>query len=330
VRNQYAVDPDDTTSVARAKWWETLPLNDAEPYEAAAWTYTRITVGVEEESDEPGLSGDPDDLDVEDAAWWDTLGGEGPKPYATATWQYLADSDLVLELVEISTTELINLDEGLFGNPEPRADYDAGLFGFRSGLILGEILYTETGYAIQVKRTFAEIKVYDSLASSPGPLPRIAQPLGNLATEPNGSGDTMLLDPPTLGDTSLGTDPNDTELKSDVPPLESSEILVNGGGFDGFAVELQRTSNREDDRPPGTLLGQVNYELFGQVATITSWDHYNWEDDEPIRRAVRAMINGLPAEINEVRVLDDPTAFWQSLGFNRAYKGDPYIHFFPG
>jgi hypothetical protein len=383
VRTQYAVDPDDVTSSARVAWWESLPLNDAEPYETAAWKYSQTVTEVTEESDEPGPMGDRDDLDVEESPWWETIGGEGPKPYeaaawsyvsavisevedacgdvaladntplppdlecpsgewwatiggegpkpyATATWQYLYDSDLILEIIAISTTELAPLDEGVFGEGGEQASYDAGLFGSSPGILIDGVFYITTGYGIEVKRTFAEIKVYDSLASSPGPLPRISQPVGNLATEPNGGGDVMLLDPPTLGDTDLSTDPYDTQIETDIPPLESQEILINGGGFDGFAIEFQRLSHKLDDVPPGQLLGQVNYEVFGSVATITSWDHYNWEDDTPVRKAVLAMLNGLPDGVIEVRVLDEPTALWQSLGFNRAYKGDPYIHYFPG
>ena len=330
MRNKYAVDPDDVTSSARVAWWESLPLNDAEPYATAAWKYSQTVLEVTEESDEPSSMGDQDDLDVEEVSWWETIGGEGPKPYATATWQYLFDSDLLFEIIAISTTELAALDEGVFGEGEERSSYDAGLFGSRPGILIDGVFYTTTGYGIEVKRTFAEIKVYDSLASSPGPLPLISQPVGNLATEPNGGGDIVLLDPASLGDTDLGTDPFEVRLETDIPPLESQEILINGGGFDGFAIEFQRLSNKADDTPPGQLLGQVNYEIFGSVATITSWDHYNWEDDTPIRKAVLAMLNGLPDEVIEVRVLDDPTALWQSLGFNRAYKGDPYIHYFPG
>jgi hypothetical protein len=330
VRNKYAVDPDDTTSAARVKWWETLPLNDAEPYATAAWAYTQTVVEVEEDSDEPGPLGDQDDLDVEGTPWWETIGGEGPKPYAAAAWTYIYDSDLVIELVAVSTTELTRIDAGYVDDPEFRGDYDAGTFGNPADIYIDGVFYTSTGYAIEVKRTFAEIKVYDSLASSPGPLPLIAEPIGNLVTEPNGGGDIVLLDPSTLGDTDLGTDPNVVQLETDIPPLESQEVLVNGGGFDGFAIEFQRPSTSQDDIPPGQLLGQINYEIFGSVATVTSWEHYNWEDDTPIRKAVEAMLNGLPESVIEVRVLDDPTAFWQSLGFNRAYKGDPYIHYFPG
>jgi hypothetical protein len=383
VRNQYAVDPDDVTSAARAKWWETLPIAEPEPYEAAAWKYIQTSVEVEEESDQPSQLGDQDDLDVEDEPWWETIGGEGPKPYeaaawtyastvvyevedacpdpiladgtpinldlectpdewwasiggegpkpyATATWQYLYDSDFILEFVAVTTTELASFDEGVMGDADDRVDYDAGLFGSAAGILIDGIFYTATGVGIEVKRTFSEIKVYDSLASSPGALPLIEQPLGNLATEPNGGGDLVLLDPGTLGDTELGTDPLAIQIETDVPPLESQEILINGGGFDGFAIEFARTSHRSDDIPPGQLLGQLNYETFGSVITVTSWDHYNWEDDTPIRKAVEAMLNSIPAGIVEVRVLDDPTAFWQSLGFARAYKGDPYIHYFPG
>ena len=315
-------------------WYDGIGGEGPKPYEAAAWTYHQAVISVVEDSCEEvvlpdgfPLIGDITSCDA--LEWWAQIGGEGPKPYATATWKYFYDSSTILEFVAVTTTELTKFDEGRYQRDDEGIVYDAGSFNTSSaGLIIDGIFYQGSNVGIEVQRTFAEIKVYDSLASSPGPLPTIPQSLGSLVTEATGSGFTLLLDPSTLGDTGVGTDPWDTGVETDVPPLTESKILVQGGSIDGFEIEFDRLTNRQDDVPPGSLLGQVNYEIFGQVVTVTSWEHYNWEDDTPIRKAIQAMLNGLPDGINEVRVLDEPTAFWQSLGFKRAYKGDPYIHFF--
>lgn len=328
-----AEDPDNLDCEITS-WWEGIGGEGPKPYEAAAWTYHQAVISVVEDACDEVTLTDGTPLDItscEAQEWWAQIGGEGPKPYATATWTYHYDSYFIMEFVAVTTTELAKYDEGVFFQEDERVDFDAGLFGGGSpGVLIDGIYYLANQVGIEVQRTFAEIKVYDSLASSPGPLPTIPQPLGSLVTEPTGNGDTLLLDPSTLGDTGLGSDPYDVTILTDVPPFVESKILVQGGAIDGFEIEFDVLSTKADDVPPGTLLGQVNYEIFGQVVTVTSWEHYNWEDDTPIRKAVQAMINGLPSEINEVRVLDDPTAFWQSLGFNRAYKGDPYIHYFLG
>ncbi len=327
-----AEDPDNLDCEI-SSWWEGIGGEGPKPYEAAAWTYHQAVVSVVEDACSEVTLTDGTPLDItscEAQEWWAQIGGEGPKPYATATWTYHYDSYFIMEFVAVTTTELAKYDEGIFFQEDERVEFDAGLFGGPQGILIDGIYYLANEVGIEVQRTFAEIKVYDSLASSPGPLPTIPQPLGSLVTEPTGNGDTLLLDPSTLGDTGLGSDPYDLSIETDVPPFVESKILVQGGTIDGFEIEFDLLSTKADDVPPGTLLGQVNYEIFGQVVTVTSWEHYNWEDDTPIRKAIQAMINGLPSEINEVRVLDDPTAFWQSLGFNRAYKGDPYIHYFLG
>lgn len=142
-----------------------------------------------------------------------------------------------------------------------------------------------------MKRKLARVLVYDQLADSPGIIPLIPQPLGLLDVDP------------TIDDL-IGTDPS------------------------GETIEAVRASTPYDDRPPGTLLGSVSYEIFGDVATITDWEHLNWQDDTPVRKAVRVIINELPDCVNEVRVLDGPHAFWTSQGFLPNYKGDQYLHLY--
>jgi hypothetical protein len=136
------------------------------------------------------------------------------------------------------------------------------------------------------------VLVYDQYANSPGILPLISQPTGVLATDP-------------------------------------SLLEISGDGdLDGVLIEAARSSVPQDDRPPGTLLGSVSYELFGSTVTITDWEHLNWQDDTPVYKAVKVIINELPACVSEIKVLDPPHAFWTSLGFLPNFKGDQYLHLY--
>lgn len=176
-----------------------------------------------------------------------------------------------------------------------------------------------------MKRKLARVLVYDQLADSPGVIPLIPQPLGVLATDPN-------IDDP------LGIDPTSDELGSEQLGILQDVISINlspspleiecDGDFLGDIIEAVRASTPYDDRPPGTLLGSVSYEVFGDVATITDWEHLNWQDDTPVRKAVQLVINELPDCVKKVRVLDGPRAFWTSLGFLPDYKGDQYLHLY--
>ena len=82
-----------------------------------------------------------------------------------------------------------------------------------------------------------------------------------------------------------------------------SHLLVEGAGFP------------RNDVPPGTMLGEINYELVGCVATITDWEHFNWPNADPVRQAFKAMVNSLPPGVTDIYVPNTPHAFWTSLGF---------------
>ena len=94
------------------------------------------------------------------------------------------------------------------------------------------------------------------------------------------------------------------ELDTDsVERSKIAHLLVEGAGFP------------RNDIPPGTMLGEINYELVGCVATITDWEHFNWPNADPVRQAFRAMVNSLPPAVTEIYVPNSPHAFWISLGF---------------
>jgi len=332
-------DPYDTTRVPLS-WWNTLGEGNSKPYTTAAWTYSQVVV-EEENSCEPSLSEDSDSLDCEiDDLWWETVGDEGPKPYATASWTY---SQLVVEEEESEedrTDPILNLATGLIEwwetigdeGPKPYAtaawtyyqeesfirefvpvalklffiydeEYyprtkgqgivlDSGYFGQVGEAIYDSAFYLGDERGILMKRKLARVLVYDQYADSPGVLPLISQPTGVLATDP-------------------------------------SLLEISGDGdLDGVFIEAARSSVPQDDRPPGTLLGSVSYELFGSTVTITDWEHLNWQDDTPVYKAVKVILNEIPACVSEIKVLDPPHAFWTSLGFLPNFKGDQYLHLY--
>ena len=316
-------DPDGLDCEIDAPWWETIGGDGPKPYATAAWTYTQI-VEIEEEP-APVIAQAAQQPD-----WWETIGGDGPKPYATASWQYYQQFSEIEEFVPVSLKLFLNFDEelyprlyglrvipdsGSFGQPGPREIYDSA---FYSGDLRG----------ILMTRKLARVFVYDSLASSPGILPLIPQGIGIISTDPNGAGDPLETDP--LGD-DIGAEASGVltaTVNADTGPVASDEIACDGA-LDGVLLEAARPSNKSDDRPPGTLLGSVSYELFNDVITITDWEHLNWMDDTPVRKAVQVILNEMPNCVKEVKVLDPPHAFWTSLGFKANYKGDSYVHFYP-
>jgi hypothetical protein len=282
-------DQDDLDCEVDPLWWESIGDEGPKPYSAAAWTYTQVL--VEEDED---LNDRPDpilNLATGPVEWWELIGDEGPKPYATAAWTYHQDVTFVLEFVPISLKLFFVFDEEYY----PRTQglgviLDSGYFGQ-----VGEAIY-ESGYylggerGIFMKRKLARVFVYDQLATSPGILPLIPQSLGILSTDP------------------------------------SADKIVGNGDLQDVQIEAARASNSGDDVPPGTLLGSVSYELFGNTVTITDWEHLNWQDDTPVYKAVKVILNELPDCVTEIKVLDPPHAFWTSLGFLPDFKGDQYLH----
>lgn len=318
-------DVDDLECEAELPWWETIGDEGPKPYATAAWTYSQIVVEEDESAEDR-----PDPIASQATGpveWWETIGGEGPKPYASAAWTYHQEVTVEEEFVPVSLARYLTFDEEYY----PRTKglgviLDSGYFGQVSEDVYDGAYYLGGERGILMKRKLARVLVYDQLADQPGVLPLIPQPLGNLATDPN-FGDPIQADP--TGD-DIGAELNNAywaSINGDTGPQESMEISCDGD-LDGTLLEVARGSTPYDDMPPGTLLGSVSYELFGSVVTITDWEHLNWQDDTPVFKAVKVILNELPSCVREVKVLDPPHAFWTALGFTPDYKGDQYLHLY--
>lgn len=318
-------DPDSLDCEAELPWWETIGNEGPKPYATAAWTYSQVV--VEEDEDEEDRPDPILNLATGPVEWWETIGDEGPKPYATAAWTYHQEVSVVEEFVPVSLKLFFAYDEEFY----PRTKglgivLDSGYFGQVGEAIYDSAYYLGGERGILMKRKLARVLVYDQRADSPGSLPSIQQPIGVLATDPN-FGDPLETDP--TGD-DIGAELNNAywaSINADTGPQVSMEI-AGDGTLDGVLIEAERNSVPYDDVPPGTLLGSVSYELFGTTVTITDWEHLNWQDDTPVYKAVKVILNELPSCVTEVKVLDPPHAFWTALGFTPNYKGDQYLHLY--
>lgn len=74
-------------------------------------------------------------------------------------------------------------------------------------------------------------------------------------------------------------------------------------------------------------LGRLDYEIVGALMTITNWNHYNWRNDLPVRKAFTLLVTEAPECVNLIAVRDTPDAFWRSLGFKHVEKGDDILFF---
>jgi hypothetical protein len=103
-------------------------------------------------------------------------------------------------------------------------------------------------------------------------------------------------------------------------------VEADGDYAEATFLEVTRAQTYKDVPNPARVLGQINYEVVECVAVITDWSHYNWPDDTPIRKAFKALINGLPNTVTTVYVPSIETgnsqlktspdrALWTSLGF---------------
>ena len=117
---------------------------------------------------------------------------------------------------------------------------------------------------------------------------------------------------------------------------DGSLVEASGEYPPGTFIEATRAESYNDDSGLGNVLGRINYEVVECVAVITDWSHYNWDDDEPIRKAFKALINALPNTVTNiyVPVIEDgnsqlktspDTAMWISLGFIREKKTDQML-----
>jgi hypothetical protein len=302
------------------EWWETLGGEGPKPYETAAWVYTQVS---EETTDQqhPVIS-----------EWWDSLGGDGPKPYSTASWTF---SQLVSIEEENEAQELGEWWESLGGEgPKPYASASWSYLQTVFEEITSEPNHSkewwetlggegpkpyETAawiYTQEVSFVLEFVAVSESFffAYDEGYYPRLF-------------GFGVILDSGYFGQVGEAVYDEAYYLggqRGILMKRKLARVLV----YDKLADAPGILALPEDDRPPGTLLGSVSYELFDDTVTITDWEHLNWQDDTPVLQAVRVLINELPDCVKEVRVLDSPRAFWTSLGFEQDVKGDQYLHLY--
>lgn len=319
--------------------------------------------------DKRGLTVDPNRVSSKEK-WYDTLGPtQKPSPYATASWVYKQSYEEVYEEVSIDDEGVI-VDNGLFSD-WLRAELQGSLDGGTLATINDPRVYADGsvysgsgGREGFVKYFFARVRVYDSRASSPGPLGKQEVELGLLGIDSDELPVTVtvVVDPQTLvpidnGDNFQNPDPNpdviidggvgfNTGVIPDLVIDGAQWQIVNGQQeiitvedrvfADGalletdpgeLEIEVTRHAIPLDDEPPGTLLGQINFEMVDCKVHITDWNHYNWMDDTPVRKAFKAMVNSLPYDVVEVTVDNDPHAFWTSLGFVERTKGDDYLYY---
>lgn len=291
--------------------------------------------------DKRGLTIDPNSEEIQ-PRWWEQIGGsQSPSPYATASWVYR--HSWITEEKAQSTTDPIEyeLDNGSsFANHRPGDTYDSGFFNTpRTGaLMLDEGGFSQTGDPlVYVKHYFGTMSVYDAKASYPAPQ-QLEQRLV--------PGDKTVGYLGTIMDIrdALIQDNSDDILN----PIPNPNRILNSGEFDragpgitlnemeflvlptGIQLIINYTQSEvpdydDDDDARGTLLGQVNYEISGANLTITDWSHYNWHNSQPVKKAVKVLINEKPDCAEVVMVENQPTPFWKSLGFECPYKGSPIL-----
>ena len=285
-------DPDDSTAYPPS-WWDSLNVERPAPYLTETWAYFQ-TVVEEENTCDPNEFEDQDDLSCGDSEWWGTLGNEGSKPYAVAAWTY---SQVVIEEDGPESTDPSEWWETLGGEgPKPYA-IEAWTYHQEVSFVLEFVAVSSSLFF-----TFDE-RFY-----------------------PREDGLGLILDSGYFGQVGEAVYDEAYYLEGERGILmkrKLARVLV----FDKLA-DSPGLFAPEEDRPPGTLLGSVSYELFDTVVTITDWEHLNWQDDTPVRQAVKVILNELPDCVTEVRVLSPPYAFWTALGFVPDFKGDKYLHLY--
>jgi hypothetical protein len=246
--------------------------------------------------DRRGFTTDPNADPVAPHQWWNTLGPtQRPSPYATASWKYLQDTQTE-EIERRAVIEVVYDNGAVFADYNQAIDWDGGLFNpvVPPSVVLNGGGFNSSGEIIIFEKTsFSTVYVYDSYASYPDirGLQSIILDTGDLATDPDA-------------------------------------IFITTE--DGFTFGSEVPAQLINDTPPGTMLGQLDYTITNKRVEITGWSHYNWQDASPVKRAFQAMIASLPTDCVEgVFVKDDPTAFWQDLGFGYVGKGDTELKFFP-
>ena len=314
-RRGLTIDPN-AESQSSEKWYKQVgPTRKPAPYATASWAYSQNWVEVLK------IQGTNEIVDVLD-------NGEDFR-------SWLFPENL--------------FDGGLFSQINfPRDVEDSGL-------------YTSTSSDTLVKQIFASVKVFDTYASSPGKYDEISLEVGELAIDSDGvpvqtdiivsitdflqfdngsniqnpvPNPNLSYDGGTFAQQGLGIvldsanyaiNNNGEQIYFDnvsVVYIDGSELIADGTPNSGDALAVTRTTIQKDDIPPGKLLGQIDFEVENCAVTITDWSHYNWQDDTPVRKAFKRLVNSLPDDITTVSVKDQPTAFWTSLGFVRGSKDD--------
>ena len=317
--------------------------------------------------DRRGLTVDPNRSSFAKPKWYDTLGPtQKPSPYATASWVYKQSYEEVLEQISIDDGGLVVNNGTGFSEWLQSIIVDGGLLEqqFDPRVELDGSEYSGSGgTTTYIKYYFGAVKVYDSKASSPGPLSEVEVVLGLLGIDSDGQPVTVtvVVNPDSLvpvdnGDNFQQPNPNPNAILDGGDGFNTGatpEIIIDGAQWQivngnqeivtiedrvyedgatlttetGFEIEVTRNAIPVDDDPPGKLLGQINFEMVDCKVHITDWSHYNWMDDTPVRKAFKAMANSLPYEVTEISVKDDPHAFWTSLGFVQPEKGGDYLYY---
>lgn len=285
-----------------------------------------------------------------------------PSPYATAAWSYAQNYQEVLVETETNQIiDVLDNGADFRTWFFPNSLYDGGLFtqiNFPRDIEdSGD--YSTSSTIETIKQIFASVKVYDTKASNPGKVdPNIE--IAELSIDSDGvavdteitvspddfflfdNGDNIQLPLPnpslvydsgSFAQQGLGIEldggnfriENGNEIYFDlvsVTYIAGSPLAANGAPNDDDIISVTRTSIQRDDTPPGKLLGRVDFEVKNCEVVITDWSHQNWQDDTPVRKAVKRMVNSLPANITKISVTDRPSAFWTSLGFVKQSKDD--------
>lgn len=275
--------------------------------------------------DKRGLTVDPNRDSCTATRWFEEIGPtQKPSPYATRSWVCHQKYEVVVVTKCKKEVRLV-FDNG--------SDFQTWLYEFiLNGGTLGEVglipptdVYDGGGFDNQgdpclessefIKHYFASVKVYDSLASSPGQLPL----------------------PVDISRNSIYDNGDDFQN-----PIPNPEAIYDGGLFEDWGLGITLEGGQwwwregidcntiivdpsDKDDPPGDLLGEINYEMVDCQIFITDWSHYNWMDDTPVRKAFRCLVNSRPDQVSDIFVRDSPHAFWTSLGFETQVKGDDVL-----
>ena len=296
-------------------------------------------------------------------SWWQEIGPTTrPAPYADRSWVCLQDFAVEYQEVPSSDNPNDNVFDNFtdFQTPLYEVVLDGGLLYqydtpkpiWDGGLGFGPVPVQ------RVKHTFASVKVYDKKASSPGKYSKIVLDVDLLSVDST-TGEGVIerhvlpsqfqvfdngddFNTPVHATSLDGGDNfamwNAGEVYDGIhynnlgeyfyyeylTGLDGDLLIIDGVDYEE-PIEITKQATNVDDTPPGTLLGQVDYEMVGTRVEITDWSHYNWSDALPVRKAVKALINSLPSCVDTVTVRDRPTAMWTSLGFIRPSKGSDIL-----